>query len=102
MRRTIISLAILKVNQDKYQKDYLDNFVPFVATLIKKKDYNEIDVNTICSDFQEEFGLTIPYHPMLTLLKRSKKRSIIKQEQKTYYPNKDKISDYDFSDKTEE
>lgn len=102
MRRTIISLAILKVNQDKYQKDYLDNFVPFVATLIKKKDYKEIDVNTICSDFQEEFGLTIPYHPMLTLLKRSKKRSIIKQEQKTYYPNKDKISDYDFSDKTEE
>ena len=102
MRRTIISLAILKVNQDKYQKDYLDNFVPFVATLIKKKDYKEIDVNTICSDFQEEFGLTIPYHPMLTLLKRSKKRSIIKQEQKTYYPNKNKISDYDFSDKSEE
>lgn len=102
MRRTIISLAILKVNQDKYQKDYLDNFVPFVATLIKIKDYNEIDVNTICSDFQEEFGLTIPYHPMLILLNRAKKRGIIKQEQKTYYPNKDKIKDYDFSDKSEE
>ena len=102
MYRTITSLAILKVNQDKYQKDYLENFVPFIATLIKIKSYEEIDVNTICNDFKEEFGLIIPYHPMVSILNRSKKKGIIKQEHKTYYPNKDKISDFDFSNKSKE
>lgn len=102
MNRALSSLAILKINWDELRKDYLENFIPFLATLIKKKDYRQIDVNTICSDFKEEFGLIIPYHPMLSILNRSKKRGIIRQEQKVFYQNKDEIGKYDFSDRSKE
>ena len=102
MNRALASLAILKVNWDQFKKDYLENFIPFIATLIKKKNYQQINVNTICKDLKDEFGLIIPYHPMLSILNRSKKRGIIRQEQKVFYPEKEKISKYDFSDRSKE
>lgn len=62
MKNTLLSLAILKVNWDHLKKDYIENFVPFVATLLKKKNYQFIEVSKICNDFKVEFGLIIPRH----------------------------------------
>jgi hypothetical protein len=39
MNRTLLSLAILKTNWDAYRKDYIENFIPFIATLISNKKY---------------------------------------------------------------
>jgi hypothetical protein len=105
--KTLMSLAFIKVNWDNQRrKDYIDNFIPFLATLIVKKDYKEIKDNTkeikkFISDFKEEFGLLIPYHPMMTILNRAKKRKIIKKQEHKFIPT-DKIYKYDFSGKTEE
>lgn len=73
MKKTISSLALLKVNWDmqSQRKDFVDNFVPFVATLINRKNYDTIDPSIICKDFESEFGLKIPYHPMMTILSRT-------------------------------
>lgn len=100
--KTIASLALVKIFWDHLRKDHIENFVPFIATLIIKKNYEAIDVNQVCEDFKQEFGLIIPYHPMVTLLNRARKRKIIKRKRGTYVPVKDNILKYDFTDMSKE
>jgi hypothetical protein len=105
MNRTIASLAILKVNWDHLQRDYIENFVPFIATLITIKDYKVIDVNKIIEDFPSEYGLIIPYHPMMTILTRAKKRGIITKirgREDKFAPVKEKIVKFEFSNLAKE
>lgn len=97
MEKTLLSLAILKVNWDHLKKDYIENFVPFVATLLKKKNYQFIEVSEMCNDFKVEFGLIIPRHPMISILNRCKKRGLIKQSEHKYMPIKRKITEFEFS-----
>lgn len=96
MKRTVSSLAILKVNWDFLKKDYIENFIPFIATLIIKKDYATIIVDEICKGFSEEFGLIIPYHPMVTIINRARKRGLIKRVKGNYYTVKEKALELDF------
>ena len=100
--KAIASLALLKTNWDNNKRDYIENFVPFIVTLISRKKYKSIDVDIICKDFSEEFGLRIPYHPMITILNRTKKRGFIKKELKNYVPIREKFIDDDFSDVAKE
>jgi hypothetical protein len=102
MRNTIVSLALLKVNWDHLKKDYLENFLPFIATLCVRKDYNIIDVEKICADFKEEYGLIVPYHPMISILNRSRKRGLFKKDHHKLYPLKDKIEELDFTEASKE
>lgn len=83
MNKTIKSIALLKVIYEK-DKDYIDLFIPFIASLISKLDYKSIEVESVCTDFEKEFGLIIPYHPMQTILKRAKKKELIKIENGAY------------------
>lgn len=96
--KVISSLATLKVLSDKMQKDYIENFVPFIATLINSKNYKEIDVDIMCKDFEEVFGLKIPYHPMMVILNRVKKRGIIKKHHRKFLPVETEVTKYDFKD----
>jgi len=100
--KTIASLALVKISWDHSRKDHIENFVPFIATLIIKKNYKEIDVNQVCEDFKQEFGLIIPYHPMVTLLNRARRRKIIKRERGAYVPLKDNVLKHDFTDMSKE
>ena len=61
----IRSLAILKVLYDsKKYTNYLDIFLPMIATLIKYKEYKVIDNNICSKDFKERFGFIVPAMPM--------------------------------------
>ena len=102
MHNTIVSLALLKVNWDHLKKDYLENFLPFIATLCGKKNYAEIDINTVCDDFATEYGLKIPYHPMISILERARKRGILTRSYHKLYPVKDKITKLDFTEDSKE
>jgi len=97
MERSLISLAILKVNWDEKKMDYIDNFVPFVATLIYKKDYKEIKAEEICADFPLEYGLKIPLEPMISILTRCKKRGYIYKKGHLHLPVWEKILKIEFS-----
>jgi hypothetical protein len=97
MERSLISLAILKVNWDEKQLDYIDNFVPFVATLIYKKNYQEIKAEEICSEFPKEYGLQIPLEPMISILTRCKNRGYITRKGHLHLPVWDKIMGLEFS-----
>lgn len=101
MNRAIASLAVVKTAWETYRRDYIENFVPFVATLTKKKRYAELDASNLRSfldDFKAEFGLSIPHHPMLTILDRARKRGIFEKKASKLLPVGNNILKYDFSD----
>ena len=96
-KNTISSLAILTSNWQINKRDYIENFVPFIATLISKKKYNKIVIEEIVDDFSNEFGLSIPYHPMQTILLRAKRRGLIRKSGNGFVPIMDKIKNYEFA-----
>lgn len=105
MKRTISSLALLKVNWDipSRRQDFIDIFLPFVATLIVRKNYNDIDANTLCRDFEAEYGFKIPYHPMITILSRASDKGYIwKSILWQYTPNKEELRKIDISNSAQE
>lgn len=100
MKRTLLSLAIIRTNWEQLQKDYIENYVPLVASLIFKKKYNEISferLETICKDFEIEFGLVLPSNPMLTILNRLSKRKYIIRKHGRFLPDFEKLSNIDIS-----
>lgn len=101
MNRTILSLALLKAHWEKEKKDYIDNFVPFLATIIKEKNYLEIDLDTLQDDFKERFGLIIPNYALITILNRARKKFLYRKYGKIFV-NQEKISSYDTSFKSSE
>lgn len=100
MNQTLKSLAILKANYDDKQ-DYLEVFLVFLANLICEKKYAEIDISIISTDFQSEYGLVIPYHPMQTLLKRASKRDLLKRQDGKFVPDFKLLSKLHFSSRAE-
>lgn len=102
MRDTIVSLALLKVNWDHFKKDYLENFLPFIATLCVRKSYDAIHVNEVCADFTKEYGLIIPYHPMISILNRARKRGIFQKYHHELHPVKDKTVELDITETSQE
>ncbi len=81
MQRTIASLAMVSTIWDHQRKDYLDCFIPFLATVLAKKSGREINISQLCKDFEKEFGLHVPYHPMLSLINRAAKRGIVERSE---------------------
>jgi hypothetical protein len=102
MRKTISSLAILKAQWDVLRKDYIEIFIPFIATLINQKNYKIIDVEKICEDFRQEFGLDIPYHPMVTILNRAKNRGLIEKSAHQFLPVRDRALELTFHTRVQE
>ncbi len=98
MNRTIASLSLIKVNWDNDSRDYLEIFVPFVASIIKSKELEKIDAEQIQDGFESEFGLKIPLHPTTTILERCRKRGMITKSYGAYYPVKDKVDKLAFKD----
>jgi hypothetical protein len=101
MKRTIASLALLRMVWDKYKKDYIEVFVPFIVTLISKKKYRVITEGIIRQDFKEEYGLLIPYYPMITLLRRTQTRGYIEKKDKKqniYVPVKNLVDGDEFAE----
>jgi hypothetical protein len=96
-KNTICSLAMLTANWQINKKDYIENFIPFIATLISKKKYKKIETEHIVADFAQEFGLHIPYHPMQTILVRAKRRGLIRKSGDGFIPLTEKVNSFEFS-----
>src|SRR6266536_2955751 len=91
-----VSLAILKVNADSHHGDYLSNFVPFVAEIIRKSTGDVVTLQTVQSGLANEFKLRVSQHVIELLLKRAKARGYINQVDRAYLPNRDKLATLDF------
>jgi len=101
VNRSIATLAWIKATWDNTEnrQDYIQLYVPLVITLFHRKRYKRVKPNTICKDFQELYGLSIPYHPMLAILNRARQKGYLRKNKNGgFAPEKDKIEQEDFSD----
>jgi|GEM_PF-3060231 len=78
--RTLSSIACLKVVMENGSNDFIDAYIPIMCELIRNNQFNGNDITLLCSKIKEEFGLSIPYHAMQSLLTRCKSKKIIKQK----------------------
>lgn len=97
MNRTILSLAIIKTHWDSNKADYIDNFIPLVAGLLREKKYHEVDLNQFQNDFKDRYGLLIPINALVTIFNRAKKSDIIYRDQGKIYARQENLIKYDLS-----
>lgn len=94
MNRTILSLALLKVNWSK-GVDYIDCFLPLIISTIVSNGTKTIDINDV-SSFKKailaEYGLDIPSSALITILNRARKRDYFTVDNGIYHVNADKIN----------
>ena len=100
MHRSLVSLSVVTAMWDQRRHDYLDNFVPFIATLLESQKIRRIendDVFGLCQKFEDEFGLKIPHHPMLTVLHRCVRRKLLQRSDRGYTAVDRVVGDMSFS-----
>ena len=100
MQRTLTSLALVTALWEKRGTDYLDNFVPFIGTLAARKGLSSIssqEIGKVCELFSQEFGLTIPYHPMISILNPCRRRGLLRKIELGYQLDLEAIARTDFS-----
>jgi predicted nucleic acid-binding protein len=93
MNRTIVSLALLKVNWSE-GVDYIDCFLPLlVSTLIsqKIKSVEIADVSVLRKGILGEYGLDIPSSALITIINRAKKRGYFNVDNGIYTVNEEKL-----------
>ncbi len=94
MNRTILSLALLKVNWSK-GVDYIDCFLPLLVNTISTKEIKSVDINNVSSlrsEILSEYGLDIPRSALITILNRAKKRGYFNLENGLFVVNEEKIN----------
>ena len=93
--KVLASLALMET--DLLSRDYLSNFLPYIANLIEKKKYESIEIGEVIKDFTEEYGINLPHAPMKDVLSRAVEDGIIALEQNgKYVVQKSKVSQYSF------
>lgn len=89
MRKALSSFAIIKNSFDEGE-DYIGAFVPLVIMLFESKKYQVVEIETVCKDFEYEYGLRVPRHPMETILNRMKPQFVKRTDGKVK-ANQDEI-----------
>lgn len=84
--RTVTSLAILQVNWDKHQ-NYIDNFVPFVAEIIKTNRPNVVTTPEIQAHFKEMFRINIPQNAIKSIINRAVRVGLLNRVNRHIEPN---------------
>lgn len=92
----IPSLAIVKVNWDD-RRDYIDNFVPFVAECIRVAAHAEISVSEVQAAVARSFGLTIPQGALQTILNRVRKQGYVERVEGVYRRNDEALARLEFA-----
>lgn len=97
MNRTILSLAIIKAHWENNKADYIDNFIPLTANLLKENNYTEVDFNKFQKDFSDRYGLHISINALITIFNRAKRNGLVYREHGKVYVKKDNLPEYDLS-----
>lgn len=73
--KTLTSLALMETQV--ITKDYMSTFLPFLGTLILKKNYAYVDIGAVVRDFKQEYGISIPRAPMQSILAKAVSNGLI-------------------------
>jgi len=100
MKRLLTNLAIVQSHLDERSRDYLDSFLPLMATLIRRKGYRRLasdDIETVVEDFVSEFGIEMKHHPAVSLIKKCKRLKLISEDNGSLIIDNKKIARYDIT-----
>lgn len=87
MKNSLVALALVKTLWDSHKKDYLDAFTPLLALILQRHKIDEFrDLRPLQRYFLEDWGLTIPYHAVASIVNRARKRQLLSRSAATYYP----------------
>lgn len=84
LEESLTSLAVLKVNWDQRGRDYVDNFIPFVAEGLRRCDQDQVSVSQLQNVMRESFGLVIPQGALNTILRRAERHGYVKRDHGVY------------------
>lgn len=104
MNNSLLSLCLINSLWNKFQKTYIDNFVPLFTSTIIKHDYDKItyeSIQLLLSDFFDDHGLNVPYHPACSIIEKCKKYGILRKVSNTYFLVKDVARKYDITKEIE-
>lgn len=71
--RAITSLAVLKVNWDELRRDYLENYMPFLAEALRASENDRVSLPDVTERLRALIGFDVPQGVVRTLLGRAKK-----------------------------
>jgi hypothetical protein len=95
--RVISSLAMLKVNWDVLGHDYIQNFVPFAAEVIRTAQQPQISLPEVQAAIAQKFGLQIPQGALKSILHRCAKLHLIHSQNKIYVRNGEALDKLGFA-----
>lgn len=93
------SYAVIKSSW--LEDDYISSFIPLFATLMLIKQYKKIEINEISKDFEIEYNIKIPKHPITEILNIMKNRKMISRSDIYFYPVQEQLKKYDIRKKSE-
>lgn len=93
----IASLAILKVNFEVGNKDYIDNFIPFIVECIRTSPDDAISLPALQGALVSQFTMHLPLNPLRQILQRASKKGYLKLESGIFYRIPEVCSQLNFS-----
>lgn len=97
-KEQLLTYAIMTVNNND-NKDYYDNFIPFVKEALRTCGDDIISANELKKNIKTVFQLDLPINVVNTILrKRLRPQGYIKLENQRYIPNFDRLQDSNFTD----
>ena len=97
-RASIIGLAILKVNWETGQRDYLDNFVPMVVECLRSESRDVISLPDLQQDVLSRFNLRLPLNPLRTILRKASRQGFVNLRDGVYEIARDAVAGTSFAD----
>ncbi|WP_430477219.1 hypothetical protein [Bacillus cereus] len=98
-QKQLLTYAILTVNEG-HNRDYYDNFVPFVKEVLRKSAVETISANDVKDRLKSMFQLDLPINVINTILKRRlRSKGYLRYESRTYKPNYEKLNETSFEEK---
>lgn len=94
----LVSLAILKVNWDRLGRDYIENFVPFVAEALRQTSGDVVSLPDLQETIRGRFGLDLPLNPLRQILKRAAKRGLVRRQSGVFYREAERLNESNFSE----
>ena len=104
MNRQLATFSLLSTQWQKYNKSYLDNFVPLFSTLLLEssiKNFEQKDYVDLAQNFKEMFELTLPPYLISSLVAKLLNLNIVTKEREKFIVNPKKIIERGFDVKKE-
>jgi len=94
----LVSLAILKVNWDRLGRDYIENFVPFVAEALRQSTDDVVSLPQLQESLRRRFGLDLPLNPLRQVLQRAAKHGFVRRQSGVFYRNSERLNELNFDE----